>query len=132
MSKKPYEGMNIDHYDVVTQALIIGAIINHELKKIKDKECNQSLDEVNLPLYGIEWRDRLTYQQFAAKYGARPLPTHQLPQCHICTRFDTSDNPLFAYAILDSGKFIYRCLKSHGHDQGMEFIDVQTGVTIYV
>jgi hypothetical protein len=89
---------------------------------------------VNLPLYGIEWRERLTYQEFLEKYNVKPLLSHQIPQCHICTRFETDDNPLFAYSYFEdenSYKFIYRCLKGHSHDHGMVFLDVQTGLEVY-
>lgn len=58
----------------------------------------------------------------------------QIPQCHICTRFETNDNPLFAYSYLEGEdgdyKFIYRCLKGHGHDFGMSFLDIQTNLEI--
>jgi hypothetical protein len=90
---------------------------------------------VNLPLYGIEWRDKLSYQQFLEKYNGKPLLSHQLPQCHICTRFHTDENPLFAYSILESEndhRLIYRCQKGHSHDHGMTFADIQTGLTVYV
>ena len=59
----------------------------------------------------------------------------QVPQCHICTRFDTDDNPLFAYSYLEKNeesKFIYRCQKGHRHDHGMILFDLQTGLEVYL
>lgn len=58
----------------------------------------------------------------------------QIPQCHICTRFDAENNPLFAYSYLESNgefKFIYRCEKGHDHDHGMIFVDLHTGLGVY-
>jgi hypothetical protein len=112
-------------YDIVTEALIVEAKRKARLKK-------ETL--VNLPLYGIAWQDRLTYKQFIKKYNAKPLLSHCLPQCHICTRFETESNPLFAYSYLERNgdyKFIYRCENGHGHDHGMLFLDVHTGLEVY-
>jgi len=57
----------------------------------------------------------------------------QVPQCHVCTRFETEDNPLFAYSYLQKGiesRFIYRCKNGHIHDHGMSYIDILTGLEV--
>lgn len=58
----------------------------------------------------------------------------QIPQCHICAKFHTEENQLFAYSylVVESGdyKFIYRCLDGHSHDYGMSFLDVKTGLEV--
>jgi hypothetical protein len=59
----------------------------------------------------------------------------QVPQCHICSQFETEDNSLFAYSWLEKNgefKFIYRCLKGHDHDHGMTLIDIHTGLEVYL
>jgi hypothetical protein len=69
-------------------------------------------------------------------WGIAELPLAlQIPQCHICSRFESDDNPLFAYAILqrnDDYKFIYRCLKGHYHDHGMIVVDLKTGLEVHL
>lgn len=100
---------------------------------VKDIEREENIS-VNLPLYGIEWSDRLTYQEFVEKYKTTPLLSHQLPQCHICTRFGMDDNPLFAYACLEKPndfKLIWRCVQGHRHDHGRVFLDIQTGMEVH-
>jgi hypothetical protein len=80
-------------------------------------------------------RGWLTYPEALKSYGVDSLPLGlQIPQCHICSRFETEDNPLFAYSYLEGNgfKFIYRCLKGHDHDHGMTLIDLQTGLEVHL
>lgn len=59
----------------------------------------------------------------------------QMPQCHICTKFETESNPLFAYSYhyeID-GKFrlIYRCRNGHSFDHGMSYRDIETNLIMH-
>ncbi len=74
----------------------------------------------------------LSYQDAEDLWGESPLPLGlEIPQCHICTKFETEDNELFAYSVFENEygyKFIYRCVNGHGHDIGMKLVDVLTGL----
>ncbi len=72
----------------------------------------------------------MSYQDAIKIYGELPLGL-QVPQCHICTKFETDDNPLFAYSYLEREggfRFIYRCINGHGYDNGKVFVDIQTNL----
>lgn len=75
----------------------------------------------------------LCYNEALRIYSRNLSLSDQLPQCHICTRFETDKNPLFAYSIFENEntfKFIYRCKNGHEHDHGMVFVDIHTGLEI--
>jgi hypothetical protein len=114
---------------------------------IEDMQRHYDENEpVNLPRYKcrcIPYLDcpfcnnkrHLSYSEALQIWNTSDLPLGlQIPQCHICSRFETEDNPLFAYSYLEGNgfKFIYRCLKGHYHDHGMILIDLQTGLEVHL
>lgn len=77
----------------------------------------------------------LTYNEALKIYGKPLALGAQVPQCHICSRFETEDNPLFAYSFFENEngfRFIYRCRQNHAHDIGSTFIDLHTGLEVYL
>jgi hypothetical protein len=100
--------------------------------------------EVNLPRYKCRCmpyldcpfcnnKRHLSYSDALKVWNVKHLSLDlQIPQCHICSRFETEDNPLFAYSYLENEfKFIYRCSRGHSHDHGMIFLDVYTGLEVH-
>lgn len=146
--------------DLVYEALLAGARHKKELER-KGKVLEQKLEvfiksyirykntPVNLPRYKcrcmrLSYLDcpfcdnkySLSYDEALELWNVDTLPLGlQVPQCHICTRFETDDNPLFAYSYFERNgdfKFIYRCLKGHGYDHGMVLFDNQTGMEVHI
>lgn len=143
--------------DIVSEALIAGAKMkateNRRLRLkfsllIEDIEKHYNTS-VNLPRYRCRCDSRLkyfcpiclgkgwlTYNEALKSYNIDSLPMDlQIPQCHICTKFDTDDNPLFAYSYFERNgefKFIYRCQNGHSHDHGMILIDLHTNLEVYL
>ncbi len=103
-------------------------------------------EKINLPRYKCKClkqfpcsyckgKGLLSYSDAIAVWNILPpFPLGlQVPQCHICSAFETEHNLLFPYSIYenDNGhKFIYRCEMGHGHDSSMAFVDIQTGMLI--
>jgi hypothetical protein len=125
--------------DVITEVFIFDAKMqareNRHLVNLPHYQCrcNPQLKYFCPICLGRGW---LTYNEALKSYGIDSLPLGlQLPQCHICTRFETEDNPLFAYSYLERNnefKFIYRCQNGHPHDHGMTVLDILTGLEVYL
>jgi hypothetical protein len=112
---------------------------------------NEPLESINLPRYRCKCQGHshplylcphcvgslgtISYKKSLEIWGFPPTLSMQIPQCHICSRFQTDDNPIFAYSYLEKNneyKFIYRCKKGHGHDRGITLIDLHTNLEVHL
>lgn len=142
--------------NIVYEALVAGArhkkelerrVLEQRLEIFTEDYIRYKNTPVNLPRYRCRCmhilncpfcdnKRSLSYNDALELWNVDTLPLGlQIKQCHICTRFDTEDNPLFAYSYLERNeefKFIYRCVRGHSYDHGMVLRNVQTNLEVYL